>query len=44
VAGALRFTGVARGAAGLAKIIFFVLLAIVIVLLLLGFLGVAAIF
>lgn len=39
VAGALGFTGVARGAATIAKILFGVFLAIFIVLLLLAFLA-----
>lgn len=43
VAGSLGFTGVARGAANLAKIAFFVFLGIAAVVLHLGFLGVAAI-
>jgi uncharacterized membrane protein YtjA (UPF0391 family) len=43
IAGALGFTGVARGAASVAKAIFVILLVIGGIILLLGFLGVAAI-
>jgi uncharacterized membrane protein YtjA (UPF0391 family) len=44
VAGALGFTGVARGAANVARILFGVFLAIFIVLLLLGLLAGEALF
>jgi uncharacterized membrane protein YtjA (UPF0391 family) len=41
VAGALGFTGIARGAATIAKVIFFVFLALFVVVLLLVFLGIS---
>ena len=44
VAGALGFTGVARGAANVARILFGVFLAIFVVLLLLGLLAGEALF
>ena len=43
IAGALGFTGLARNLAGLAKIIFFTFLALAVLVLVLMFLGVAAI-
>jgi uncharacterized membrane protein YtjA (UPF0391 family) len=42
IAGALGFTGVARGAASIAKFIFIAALVVGLGILLLGFLGVAA--
>ncbi len=42
VAGALGFTGIARGTATAAKIIFFILLAVILALVVLGALGIAA--
>ena len=41
VAGALGFTGIARGAATIAKVIFFVFLALFVAVLLLVFLGIS---
>lgn len=43
IAGALGFTGVARGLAGLAKVIFFTFLALAALVLVLMFMGVALI-
>jgi uncharacterized membrane protein YtjA (UPF0391 family) len=43
VAGALGFTGVARGAATIAKVIFFIFLAIFVLMLVLAFLGISLI-
>jgi uncharacterized membrane protein YtjA (UPF0391 family) len=44
IAGLLGFTNVAAGAATIAKSLFFIFIALFLLLLLLGFLGVAAIF
>ena len=43
VAGALGFTGIARGAATIAKVIFFIFLAIFVVMLILAVLGISLI-
>jgi uncharacterized membrane protein YtjA (UPF0391 family) len=43
VAGALGFTGIARGAATIAKVIFFIFLAIFVVMLILAILGISLI-
>lgn len=43
IAGALGFTGIARGAASIAVILFWVCLAIFVILLILALLGIAAV-
>ena len=41
IAGALGFTGVARGAAAIAKVLFFIFIALFIIVLILGALGIS---
>ncbi|MGA7455176.1 MAG: DUF1328 domain-containing protein [Rhodoplanes sp.] len=43
IAGALGFTGVARGAAAIAKVLFFIFIALFIIVLILGALGISLI-
>jgi uncharacterized membrane protein YtjA (UPF0391 family) len=44
IAGVLGFTNIAAGAATIAKVLFFIFIAVFLLLLVLGFMGVAAIF
>lgn len=43
IAGALGFTGIARGAAKIAKVLFFIFLGLFLLVVILAFLGIAAV-